>query len=218
MITKKSIIILFVTAFLFIFSQAAFAQEAGKLGVGARISYLDISGDDDRGVNFEHDEAALYGIDLTYFFCKHFSLEASLNYARTDIDVQETGEAKFDFGETKQIPVLLTGRFHFPVNDKITPYIGAGVGYYFNDFDLSSTALSPAMLGPGSTADMDDSFGYHVNGGIEWFLNQNVALNCDLKYIWSSTDLELKVPGEAVEKFDVDLNAFVAGIGIKYYF
>lgn len=216
MIKKKSIIVLFVSAFLFIFSQAAFAQEAGKLGVGLRASYMNISGDEDKNVDFDFDGSALYGIDLTYFFCNYFSLEASLNYAKTDMDAQPKGEAKFDFGEIKQVPVLLTGRFHFPVNDKITPYIGAGVGYNFNDFDLSSTA--PSLLGAGTTTDIDNSFGYHVNGGIEWFLNQNVALNCDLKYIWSSTDLELKVPGEAVEKFDVDLNAFVAGIGIKYYF
>jgi len=153
MINKKSIIILFVSAFLFIFSQAVFAQEAGKLGVGARVSYMDIDGDTVKGNDFDFDKAAFYGIDLTYFFCNYFSLEASLNYDKTDMDIREpAGVPEYNFGELKQVSVLLTGRFHFPVNDKITPYIGAGVGYYFNDFDLSSAALSPAHLDAGATA------------------------------------------------------------------
>jgi len=64
----------------------------------------------------------------------------------------------------------------------------------------------------------DDSFGFHAAGGVEWFLTPSWALNFDLKYIINKADFILTVPGLSPDAAEFDLNAFVGGIGVKYYF
>ena len=212
---KKVVVVFFVVALLLFLGQVSFAQEAGKLGIGARVSYVNYSGDDlneldDAGqrINIDFDEVAMYGLNVTYFFNKYFSAELSVDYTETDVDVSGTwhGVAQtFNVGEITQIPVLLTGRLHIPINNIVSPYVGAGVGYYFNDYDAKDATDK-------STA--DDSFGFHVNAGVEFFFAKNYAINLDLKYVWN--DVDFTCPGEPTDEISMD--AFVAGIGFKYYF
>ena len=211
---KKVVVVFFVVALLLFLSQVSFAQEAGKLGIGARVSYVNYSGDDfindhDEKVNIDFDEVAMYGLNVTYFFHKYFSTELSVDYSKTDVWVSGTfrGVATNEIdGEVTQIPVLLTGRLHIPVNNIVSPYVGAGVGYYFNDYDPKDAA---------DKATVDDSFGFHVNAGVEFFFAENYAVNLDLKYIWN--DVDFPDPDEPTEQ-EISMDAFVAGIGFKYYF
>jgi len=111
---------------------------------------------------------------------------------------------------------MLTARLHLPTDGNFWPYIGAGVGYYFNDFNKKSSAWLP-----GDSIDYDDSFSYHVAGGMEFFLGdaRNVSLNFDFKYIWSETDLKLRGPSMGIPgTYDVDLDTFMGTIGLKFFF
>lgn len=210
---KKVVVAVYVAVLLLVFGQTGFAQEAGKLGIGARVSYVNYSGDDlinshDEKVNIDFDEVAMYGLNITYFFHKYFSTELSLDYAKTDLYVSGTfrGVATDEIdGEFTQIPVLLTGRFHIPVNNIVSPYLGAGMGYYFNDYDPKDAA---------DKATADDSFGFHANAGVEFFFAENYAVNLDLKYVWN--DVDFQDPDDPTQEISMD--AFVAGIGFKYYF
>lgn len=49
------------------------------------------------------------------------------------------------------------------------------------------------------------------------FLSQSVALNIDLKYVMLDVDMGFKGAGYDV-KDSTSLNAFVTGVGVKYYF
>lgn len=210
---KKVVVVFFVVALLLFLGQVSFAQEAGKLGIGARVSYVNYSGDDfinphDERVNIDFDEVAMYGLNITYFFHKYFSTELSVDYAKGDLWVSGTfrGVATDEIdGEFTQIPVLLTGRFHIPVNNIVSPYVGAGVGYYFNDYDPKDAA---------DKATADDSFGFHANAGVEFFFAENYAVNLDLKYVWN--DVDFQDPDDPTQEISMD--TFVAGIGFKYYF
>ena len=210
---KKVVVAVYVAVLLLVFGQTGFAQEAGKLGIGARVSYVNYSGDDfinphDERVNIDFDEVAMYGLNVTYFFHKYFSTELSVDYAKGDLWVSGTfkGVATDEIdGEFTQIPVLLTGRLHIPVNNIVSPYVGAGVGYYFNDFDPKDAA---------DKATADDSFGFHANAGVEFFFAENYAVNLDLKYVWN--DVDFQDPDDPTQEISMD--AFVAGIGFKYYF
>jgi outer membrane protein W len=80
-----------------------------------------------------------------------------------------------------------------------------------------SDALKSAIP-PGYSVDTDDSIGFHVNLGVESFVNEHVALNLEAKYIWNSTDVKLKSPSGAWIDESVDLDTFYLGVGVKYYF
>ncbi|UCG79928.1 MAG: OmpW family protein [Desulfobacterales bacterium] len=209
---KKQVVLLFcVTPFLLFCGNVGLAQDnQGRFGVGARVAYVDYSDDDQTflgvEVELEPDDAVMYEVNLTYFLHEYFSLELGVDYVETDVDINALGMSGDD-GEMEQVPVLLTGRMHFSTNPKVTPYLGVGMGYYFNDFD--SNRDLPDI-------DVDDSFGFHVNGGIEVFITDDAAINLDIKYIWNEVDVDINLPGSGDEEFKV--NAFVAGAGIKYYF
>lgn len=208
---RKQIVMVFcVTSMLLFCGNASLAQDnEGRFGVGARAAFVDYSNDDRTfsgvgEVELEPDDAVMYEVNLTYFPHEYFSLELGVDYVETDVDVNGVGISG-DGGEMEQVPVLLTGRFHFSTNPKVTPYLGVGIGYYFNDFD--SNRDSPDV-------EVDDSIGFHVNGGIEVFVADDAAINLDIKYIWNEIDVDL--PGSSDEEFY--LNQFVTGIGFKYYF
>lgn len=190
-----------------------------RVGIGARVGYMNYSDDDIGDVNVEFDDSMLYGINSSYFFTKYFSLELSVEHTKTDVDLGSSG-IFLNFGEISQTPVMLTAHVHFSTETNTVPYLGVGVGYFFNSFDFSSlvdTALAQTNTS-GVSLDPDDSFGYHINGGLEFFLSKSAAFNIDLKYIWNSVDFDLKAPGYSTETYEVDMNTFVVGLGIKFYF
>ena len=52
--------------------------------------------------------------------------------------------------------------------------------------------------------------------GIEFFISEKSAVNLDFKYIWTEVEGEVNKPGFTKEDFEI--NPFVIGLGIKYYF
>ena len=204
-------------ALLLVFSQVGFAQDMkGRFGIGARIGYVNYSGDSIDDMDLDFDEAAMYGGNLVYYLHSYFSLELSADYVKTDAELKGSGLSPINFGELKQIPIILSGRFHFSTNQKISPYLSGGIGYYINDFDLSDSASSE--LPSGSEFDPDDSIGFHLGGGVQFLLNEHIALDLDVKYIWNKTDFNAKSPGYETEEVSVDLDNLYVGVGLKYYF
>jgi len=213
---KKIIIGLCAAGLLLLFVNVSFAQGPDKKwGVGARLSYYTPDDTTIEGVKFDPDETILFEGNLTWLPINWLSLEFTVGYGKTDIDAEVMG-LSVEFGEIEQIPLLLTGRLHWWSSDsKFTLYGGGGIGYYINDFSLSSIFLT---VEPGLSVDADDSFGFHLAAGLEYFIADNWAFNLDLKYIWNEADFDTSVSGVPAGTDEIDLDAFLFGIGIKYYF
>ena len=217
--SKKAIIICVAAAFVLLFGHNAFAKDlAGKFGIGAQIAYskiIDEEIEEVHGMERTFEGTSMYGANATYFFTDWFSLEFGLHYVKTDME-QSATDVSIDLGELTQTPMLLTARAHLPNKSVVTPYLGIGGGYYFNDFGPSAI-LSETFL-PGTSIEAEDSYGFHVAGGMEAFMSDNLALCLDLKYVWSSTDFVREVHKYKGSTDHIDLDTFTAGIGVKYYF
>jgi len=218
---KKKFVALFfvVPALMLVVSQVSFAQDMeGRLGIGARVSYVNFTDDDYSvygvEVDVEPDEEVMYGGNLTYFIQDYLSLELSIDYTEPDVDLDALG-IEVDAGELESIPVLLSLRAHLSTNTKVSPYLLFGIGYFFNDFDQNDPVIE-SIYGSGAKIDVDDSFAFHVGGGVEVFVCENIAVNLDVKYIWTEVEADVNVYGFKDE--DIRINPFVAGLGIKYYF
>ena len=119
-------------------------------------------------------------------------------------------------GTLIQKPILLTGRMSIPIKSNIFPYLGIGAGIFFNTFNQKDEVVD-SIYGTKADLDFEHNFGFHVNGGFDYLVTDNVALNLDLKYIWSQIEADVEINGKnKKEKFDA--NMFVVGAGIKYYF
>lgn len=200
------------------------ADTAGKIGIGLELGYngigdADYPDPDEPGIELEYDGAFIFGANASYYFTDFFSLEMTLDYTTTDLDASGIDSNKdvvaINVGEVSTVPWLLTARLHYPNESIVSPYVGAGVGYYFNSFDVGGAFYNETKL----DVDLENSFGFHVNGGAEIFATENVAFDIDLKYSWNSVDVDLvnnKGVLEASE--DIDMDAFTATVGVKYYF
>jgi outer membrane protein W len=218
---KKIAVGLWGLALLVCLGGVALAQEpsAKRFGVGARLSYYEIDDETIAGIlKFEPEGTALVEGNFTIFLHRLFSIELAAGYSKTDVDFNLSGFTG-DFGEFTQIPILGTARVHLWHPDISRPsgfYFGAGLGYYINDHELSSSFTN---VFPSLNVDVDNSFGAHFNAGFEINLVENLALNLDLKYIFlNEADVKLSEPTLGTETGEVDLKGFILGLGIKYYF
>ena len=216
---KKIVVIFFVIVTFWFFSQISFAQDMeGKLGLGTRVSCVNYSDDAYTvygvKVDVEADESVMYGVNLTYFFLRDLSLELSVDYTETDVELSALGLSG-DAGEFESIPVILSLQTHLFTNTKVNPYLTIGVAYFFNDVDQNDSTIE-FIYGPGAEIDVDNSLGFLLGGGIEFFISKKAAVNLDFKYIWTKVDAKVNVPG--FTKVDYEIDPFVVGLGIKYYF
>ncbi len=213
---RGKLIVLLCAALLLVFAPMAMAQEEGKAGLGIDLGYVlpqgDSIADDDIVIDADFNSTWTLGLSGTYWFADQFSLELAVEYLKTGLDFKVPGVATLDVGELQQIPILLTARFH-PVDlDNFSPYIGVGAGYYINDFDTSKTLEVDAE----DELEADSNAGFHIAAGGEYFVDDNIALNLDLRYQFNQ--IKLKVKSDPNDSENLDVNAFVAQVGLKYYF
>jgi len=212
-----------VLAMLMVLALSVDAYAAPKFGIGARAGgnfYKDgsidvsLAGYGNIGnVDYSNDNAFFYGVNGTIKFNDYISVEIALDRINKTKSEFKGGNVSLKAGDITQTPLTVTARFHYPVGI-FSPYIGAGAGYYWRSYDKDNAFWNPA-----ATVDIDNGWGYHVNTGTEIFLtdSRNIALDLDLKYVWTKADLKATNGATSITG-SMDLNSFVAGIGIKYYF
>jgi len=192
---------------------SALAQ-TGKSPWLIRARLLDVAPDDDSsditviGGKAEVDSSITGDVDFSYFFSDNVAAELTLAVAEHDVEAKNTSVGKIDLGDVKLLPPTLTLQYHFIPDGKLRPYIGTGVNYtvFFDD-------------DPGDAAgiDYDNSFGFALQAGVDIGIDENWAINLDVKKIWLETDVSVRALGTTV-KTEVDIDPWLFGIGLAYRF
>lgn len=120
-----------------------------------------------------------------------------------------TSAGQVDLSDVWLLPPTLTLQYHFlPHSETFRPYIGAGVNYtHFYNEDA----------GAANSIDYDDSFGYALQAGMDYGINDNWAVNIDVKKVMINTDVTIKTGGNTINA-DVDIDPWVFGVGVAYRF
>ena len=187
-----------------------------RVGVGAWVGYADMPGDSERDTSFDFENELIIGGSLTYYAFRFLSFELSAGYTPFDLSQSSATVPAFDLGEITQVATLLTVRLHPRLDSQLVPYIGFGIGHYMNDLEVSDQAVQ--VLGAGTDATMDNSYGVHGSVGAEYFFGRKLALHLDLTYTLHKADLEVTAAGGAPVVYEVDLSGVRGLVGIKYYF
>ncbi|MHC4566146.1 MAG: OmpW/AlkL family protein [Planctomycetota bacterium] len=158
------------------------------------------------GGKAEVDDSITGDVDFSYFFCSNVAAELTLAVSEHDVKATNTLVGNIDLGDVKLLPPTLTLQYHFIPDGKIRPYIGAGVNYtvFFDD--------DP---GDARSIDYDNAFGFALQAGVDIGINENWAINLDVKKIWLETDVSVKALATTV-KTDVDIDPWLFGIGLAY--
>ncbi len=95
-------------------------------------------------------------------------------------------------GSTKHLPPTLSLNYHFDTGTAWKPYIGAGVNYthFFEE---------ESLLGK---LELDGSFGFAVQAGVDYYISDNGALRFTARYIDLETDAKLN--GSDIGTADID--------------
>lgn len=136
-----------------------------------------------------------------------------------DIDVPDLG---IDAGSIRHLPPTLSLQW-YPRGGQEgwQPYVGLGVNYtYIYDEDIDpalADALGSVIGAESSRLDLDDSFGFAAQAGVDIPLNRNWMLNAGVWYMNIETTADV-VTDVGTVSFDVDINPWVYNIGIAYKF
>lgn len=141
-------------------------------------------------------------LDISYFFNDHVSAELIL--ATTKHSVSWTGG--LDLGSVWVLPPTLTAQYHFMPEEKISPYVGAGLNYTF---------FYNSNPGQFSKISYDNGLGYALQAGVDYKLDNHWMLNLDVKKIYLNTNVSIN---NGFVTADVDLNPWVFGAGVGYRF
>jgi outer membrane protein len=214
---RKAFVLLLIFSCISVCSFEVFAQGINRrpgFGLGVRAGFLDIYDSGFSGVDVEVDATPSVGVTGTYNFNRYFSIEAAVDHAfENEVELTKQG-ISYDFGDFSQTAVTLGFRVHIPAG-RFSPYIGGGVGYFFNDFSTSATIATEL---PGTIADIDDDYGFFANAGAEFLLTRQAALCIDIRGVWIRTEATISVPALGAASDDVDFVGALGTLGLKYYF
>lgn len=196
-------------------SGSAAAYEAGDmvLRVGAAGVYPTGDSEDitaiGAGAKVEADSAWSLGLSFAYMVTDDIGVGVLAAYPfKHDIDAKGSISDLGKVGSTKQLPPTVTLQYYFNNASAFTPYLGAGVNYTnFFDEDTSG-ALSGANL------KLDDSWGYALEGGVDYAINDKWMVGAQVYYLNIETEADVTGLG----KFDVDVNPWTYLLTAGYKF
>jgi len=187
------------------------AKEAGDLLVRARAIYVipDVSATTSIGGTVDISNDIVPELDFTYFMTDNIGIELILATTKHKVTAVNTAlGASAALGDVMLLPPTLTMQYHFNPKGEFSPYVGAGFNYtfYYNED------------APGGTiADIDykDGFGFVLQAGFDFKIDEKWSFNADLKRVWLNTDVSINGGGVTA---DVDIDPWIAGVGFGYRF
>lgn len=147
-------------------------------------------------------------LDFSYFFTENIAVELIL--ATTNHNAVAVGTALGDvpLGDVQVLPPTLTLQYHFPIGERLKPYIGAGINYtMFFDATPAGGAITSISYGNG--------VGLALQAGIDIAIDDHWLVNVDVKKIF--LDTKVSINGGAIIA-DVDIDPWVVGVGLGYRF
>lgn len=157
------------------------------------------------GLETNVEEAFTPEVDVTYFFTENIAAELIAATAEHEIEAGPN-----HIGDTWILPPTLTLQYHFTPDNQFSPYVGAGINYsfFYGEDDKNGFA----------DLDVDGGFGYALQAGFDYWLNDNWGVNFDVKYIDLDVDVTSDLSGTDLRADDVELNPWVVGVGAAYRF
>lgn len=205
---NKTIQVLLVITMLFGFSTAAFSGQGfyvgGSLGA-ALLNDIDVTVPyEGRSVDatFTTNVGPVLSGAVGFSFENNFRPEIEIEYQVNnfdEIEVAGVGKANLS-GDMSRLGLFANGYYDFKSSGKVTPFIGAGIGYVkvnVNDLGLDGSA---------DTDDSDDTgFAFHLDVGVSYDITKKVSI--DLRYRY-------------VDMFDLDPDSTSSNtyVGVRYFF
>lgn len=147
-------------------------------------------------------------LDFTYFVTDNIGVELILATSKHHVTALNTAlGASVPLGNVMLLPPTLNLQYHFNPKGDFSPYIGAGVNYtfYYNE-NAAGGAITDINL--------NDGFGFSLQAGLDFKIDDKWSVNFDVKRVWLNTDALVNGAVTA----DVDIDPWIFGFGFGYTF
>jgi outer membrane protein len=169
----------------------AVAQSQGDWTVGFGVGNVNPKSDNGTlaGVDVDVDDSTRPIFTVEYFVYDNIGIELlAATPFQHDISLAGSKVAK-----TKHLPPTLSLNYHFPTQSAWKPYVGAGVNYtIFWDEDIDG----------GADLDLDNSWGFAVQAGLDYQISTTSAVRFTARYIDIDADADLDGDDIGTAKID----------------
>lgn len=170
----------------------------GRLGVTGRVGLISPADNNAEFYNNHTDTGLIAGGGLIFGIDDHFALEVDATRASFGSD---TG----DFGVTN---ISIGGQYRFALQQhQLVPYIGVGLDIIATDYDENG----------GARSNVDTTVGAHLSGGLDFFLQRNVALTAEAKLV-VAPNVSITDQRYGDHRGDFDPSSFATTIGVRFFF
>ena len=165
------------------------------------------------------------GLTLDYKFTPNWSVQliAATPFSH-DITVKGSAIDGLKVGSTKHLPPTLLAQYHFmPQHQTFDPFIGVGLNYtvFFDeqiDGELEGALDSLNVTGANDVVGLKlkDSFGLALQAGVNIKFNDTLGLHLMISKMDIDTTGRVQVNGNTIQSVDVDIDPYVAMIGLRW--
>lgn len=139
--------------------------------------------------------------------------ELELSYRENEIDQHVLGGNGLPGSTgTASTTALMANLFHdFETGTPLTPYVGGGIGYAWNELD------NYGVTGLDVLDDDDSGFAWQLGAGLGFAVSEQATVSLDYRYFSTSADVETTAAAGSVGS-DVDLDSHTVMLGLRYRF
>ena len=160
----------------------------------------------------ESEKAFKFGVVFSRYY-NDFSFNLGIEYIP---DAEVTDEADNVLAEHSHIPISLGVNYHFDTR-LIDPYIGAGIGYSFND-----SAESDFIAKQGMSGEHDHSMFYYLTVGAEYPVSDRYSVFLAGQYTIGDVDMTGSATHPELGEIQIEdehtLDRYELNLGVKYFF
>jgi outer membrane protein len=160
------------------------------------------------GTDLSYSDTVVPELDISYFFTDNIAAELILG--TTYANIKEDGLLDVPVGKSWLLPPTLTLQYHFTNFGAFKPYVGAGVNY--------SMFYEQSSKGNFAKLDVENDFGWALQAGFDYMLDEHWGANFDVKKIFLETkwkaDHDTLGPLSGKAKID----PWLVGAGVTYRF
>lgn len=166
------------------------------------------------------DDNTQLGLNFVYFYNSNLAVEVLAATPFThDVYIQDKnavlGVDGAKLGKVTHLPPTVSALYYFNTNSAFKPYVGAGLNYtiFFNE----KFTQAPKNLGL-SNLSLGGSFGYSVQIGTDYEIDEKWSINASARYIDINSDATFSVNGDNIGKASIRVDPMVYSLMIGYKF
>jgi hypothetical protein len=171
------------------------------------------------GIAFPQEQNIESGLETGFGFSLSIDkkISLSLDFSHWKSDVSDEHPELYD-GKISVTPFLFSLQYSFLEEATVIPYIFAGTGFIFSNFEIEDIITIPEIS---INQKVENGISFHCGVGGRIKLANNLAFLTEIVYIYREATAETTITdmnfGVMKDEFSINMSFVVLRVGIKYF-